>query len=249
MGKNQKLKEQRKLESLQKELKRDSRWRLARLIVSGIAVGTILGTLTFWGIKTINYNFFTKKNTATSKAKSYKTGDHKYSQAPDMQINAEKTYIAKFETASGNFEVTLNAKDAPKTVNNFVVLARDKFYDGLTFHRIVKDFMIQGGDPDGTGSGGPGYKFDDEKVVGDYTKGTIAMANSGKNTNGSQFFIMTGDYSGGKLPKDYVIFGKVTSGLDVVMKLNETKTIDNGSGEQSKPTDKVIIKKVTIEEK
>ena len=141
------------------------------------------------------------------------------------------------------------AKDAPKTVNNFVMLAKDKFYDGLTFHRIVKDFMIQGGDPAGTGSGGPGYKFNDEPVVGDYTQGTIAMANSGKNTNGSQFFIMTGDYSNGKLPKDYVIFGKVSSGLDVVKKLNETATTDNGSGEQSKPTEKVVISKVTIEEK
>ncbi len=223
---------------------------MARLIIGGIAAGTILGSLTFWGIKTIDWNFLSgKKATVTNQTKSYKTGDHKYSQVPDMQIDTEKSYIAKFETAQGNFEVALAAKDAPKTANNFITLARDKYYDGLTFHRIVKDFMIQGGDPDGSGSGGPGYKFDDETVVGDYTQGTIAMANSGKNTNGSQFFIMTGDYSGGKLPKDYVIFGKVTSGMDVVMKLNGTKTESGGSGENSKPSEKVVINKVTIEEK
>jgi cyclophilin family peptidyl-prolyl cis-trans isomerase len=249
MGKNQKIKEQRKIEGLQKELKKEARWRLFRMIASGVSVGIILGSVTFLGIKTMNLKLFPTKKATTTNAKSYKTGDHKYSQAPDMQIDAKKSYIAKFETPKGNFEVTLAAKDAPKTVNNFVTLAKDKFYDGLTFHRIVKDFMVQGGDPDGSGSGGPGYKFDDETVVGDYTQGTIAMANSGKNTNGSQFFIMTGDYSGGKLPKDYVIFGKVSSGLDVVMKLNETATTDGGSGEKSKPTEKVLISKVTVEEK
>ena len=180
--------------------------------------------------------------------KSYKTSSRTYSQAPDMQIDTSKTYVAKFETNDGNFEITLDAKDAPKTVNNFVVLAKDGYYDGLTFHRIVKDFMIQGGDPLGNGSGGPGYKFDDEKVVGDYTPGTVAMANSGANTNGSQFFIMTGDYSGGKLPKSYTIFGNVTSGMDVVNKINITPTVDNGQGEQSKPTTTVLINKVTIEE-
>lgn len=248
MGRNQKLKEQRKIEGLQKELKKEARWRLIRMIVSGVSVGIILGSVVFLGIKTMNLNLFPSKKEGST-VKSYKTGDHKYSQAPDMQIDTNKTYIAKFETAQGNFEVTLATKDAPKTVNNFVTLAKDKFYDGLTLHRIVKDFMIQGGDPDGTGSGGPGYKFDDETVVSDYTQGTIAMANSGKNTNGSQFFIMTGDYSGGKLPKDYIIFGKVSGGLEVVMKLNQTQTTDNGSGEQSKPIEKVVISKVTIEEK
>ncbi len=248
MGKNQRLKEQRKVEGLQKELKKEARWKLTRSIVSGISVGIILGSAAFLGVKTMNIKLFPAKKTETT-AKSYKTGDHKYSKAPDMQIDTDKSYLAKFETGQGTFEVTLAAKDAPKTVNNFVTLARDKYYDGLTFHRIVKDFMIQGGDPDGTGSGGPGYKFDDEKVVGDYAQGTIAMANSGKNTNGSQFFIMTGDYSGGKLPKDYVIFGKVTSGMDVVSKLNQTATEDNGSGESSKPLEKVMISKVTIETK
>lgn len=248
MGKSQKLKEQRKLEGLQKELKKEARWRLARSIASGVSVGVILGSLAFLGVKTMNLKLFPQKKTDTT-TKTYKTEERKYSQAPEMQIDTNKTYIAKFETAQGNFEVTLAAKDAPKTVNNFVTLVKDKFYDGLTFHRIVKDFMVQGGDPEGTGTGGPGYKFDDEPVVGDYTQGTIAMANSGKNTNGSQFFIMTGDYSGGKLPKNYNIFGHVSSGIESVMKLNGLSTVDNGSGEQSKPTDKVVITKITIEEK
>lgn len=175
--------------------------------------------------------------------------DKKWDKAPEMQIDAKKKYTAKVETSKGNIELELNAAETPKTVNNFVFLAREKFYDGVKFHRILKDFMIQGGDPEGTGGGGPGYKFDDEKFSGDYTPGTLAMANSGANTNGSQFFIMTGDYSGGKLPKNYVIFGKVTAGMDIVQKIAETPTLDNGQGEQSKPEEEVTITKITIEEK
>lgn len=245
MGKAEKLKEQRKIAKIQKQLTKERKVKTALLILVGIGLGALLGTGVYFGAKFVKSKFFPAKTT-TSQTENI---NRKYEKAPDMQIDITKTYVAKFETASGNFEVTMDAKDAPKTVNNFVFLAKNKFYDGLIFHRIVKDFMIQGGDPEGTGVGGPGYKFDDEPVVGDYTQGTIAMANSGKNTNGSQFFIMTGDYSGGKLPKDYVIFGKVTSGLDVVMKLNDTETTDNGQGEKSKPVAKVVINKVTIEEK
>lgn len=245
MGKAEKLKEQRKIEKVRKQLARENRLRFTAKVALGLLIGVILGTGLYFGVSYAKRKYFPTKN----KAKSYKTADRAYSQAPDMQIDTSKTYIAKFETNDGNFEITLNVKDAPKTVNNFVVLARDKFYDGLSFHRIVKDFMIQGGDPQGTGSGGPGYKFDDEKVVGDYTVGTVAMANSGANTNGSQFFVMTGDYSGGKLPKSYVIFGKVTAGLDIVEKIGATPTTDNGQGEQSKPVSVVTINKVTIEEK
>lgn len=246
MGKAEKLKELRKIEKVRKQLEKEKKFRLVGFIALGLALGAVLGSGVFLGVGFVKNKYFAAK---TSSAKSYKTGDRVYSRAPDMQIDTNKTYIAKFETNDGNFEITLNAKDAPKTVNNFVVLAKDKFYDGLTFHRIVKDFMIQGGDPSGNGSGGPGYKFDDEKAVGDYTIGTIAMANSGANTNGSQFFIMTGDYSGGKLPKNYVIFGSVTSGLDIVQKIGATPTTDNGQGEQSKPAPSVVINKVTIEEK
>lgn len=246
MGKAEKLKEQRKIEKVRKQLEKEKKFRLVGFVAIGVAIGAILGTGVYFGARFIKDKYFPAKAVAT---KSYKTGDRVYSQAPDMQIDTNKTYIAKFETNEGNFEIILNTKDAPKTVNNFVVLARDKFYDGLTFHRIVKDFMIQGGDPQGTGSGGPGYKFDDENIVGDYTPGTVAMANSGANTNGSQFFIMTGDHSGGKLSKNYVIFGSVTTGSEVVQKIGTLPTVDNGQGEQSKPTATVTINKVTIEEK
>lgn len=245
MGRAEKLKEQRKIEKIQKQLAKESRLRFAGKVAFGLLLGAILGTGLYFGASYVRGKYFPAKTST----KNYKTAGKTYSKAPDMQIDTNKTFIAKFETNDGNFEITLNAKDAPKTVNNFVVLARDKFYDGLTFHRIVKDFMIQGGDPEGTGTGGPGYKFDDEKIVGDYTVGTVAMANSGANTNGSQFFIMTGDYSGGKLPKNYVIFGNVSAGLDTVQKVGLTATIDNGQGEKSKPSTPVTINKVTIEEK
>jgi cyclophilin family peptidyl-prolyl cis-trans isomerase len=109
-------------------------------------------------------------------------------------------------------------------VNNFVFLARNKFYDGLKFHRVVADFVIQGGDPKGDGSGGPGYKFNDEPVKGEYTAGAVAMANSGPNTNGSQFFICTVDDSK-KLTKSYNLFGHVASGMDVVLKITQGDTM------------------------
>jgi cyclophilin family peptidyl-prolyl cis-trans isomerase len=122
---------------------------------------------------------------------------------------------ATIRTTKGDIEVQLFADDAPKAANNFLDLARKGFYDGVIFHRIVPGFVIQGGDPTGTGRGGPGYQFDDEPFKGDYERGTLAMANAGPNTNGSQFFICLADL-GGRLPKNYTIFGRVTKGLDVV---------------------------------
>ena len=245
MGRAEKLKQDRKIAKVQKQLGKERKIKFAAMVVVGVLIGSLFGSGVYFGVKYAKNKFFpTKQETAQTE-----NINRKYEKAPDMTIDTAKTYIAKFETNDGNFEITMNPKDAPNTVNNFVTLAKNKFYDGLTFHRIVKDFMIQGGDPDGTGGGGPGYKFDDETVVGDYTVGTVAMANSGANTNGSQFFIMTGDYSGGKLPKSYNIFGSVTSGLDVVQRLNTKETADNGQGEQSKPTSAVTINKVTIEEK
>jgi len=111
-----------------------------------------------------------------------------------MTIDPRKSYTATIETTVGTMTLELFASEAPKTVNNFVVLARDGFYDGVIFHRVIKGFMIQGGDPQGTGMGGPGYRFADEPVKRPYTRGTLAMANAGPNTNGSQFFIMHQDY-------------------------------------------------------
>ena len=168
-----------------------------------------------------------------------------YSAPPPMTIDAKKKYAATLETSKGTVTVELFASEAPNTVNNFVFLARDGFYDGTTFHRIVKDFMIQGGDPNGDGTGSPGYKFADEKVTRDYKRGIVAMANVGPDTNGSQFFIMHKDYD---LPKNYVIFGQVGQGIEVVDKIAETATVSGPGGEQSKPTEKITIIKASITE-
>jgi cyclophilin family peptidyl-prolyl cis-trans isomerase len=150
--------------------------------------------------------------------------NHTYSQAQNVTVGS-KVYCAGINTNRGLIVAELDPNLAPKTVNNFVFLAQNHFYDGLTFHRVISGFMAQGGDPTGTGSGGPGYSFADEPVKGDYTAGAIAMANSGPNTNGSQFFIVTADQTG-KLPKSYNLFGHVVKGLDVAQKLTPT---ENGS--------------------
>ncbi len=133
------------------------------------------------------------------------------------QIQHKKAVVV---TNKGTFTFELLADAAPKTVSNFVYLASNKFYDGLTFHRFVDGFVIQGGDPTGTGSGGPGYSFPDEPVVGEYTTGAVAMANSGPNTNGSQFFVTLADQTK-NLQKQYNLFGRVTEGMDVVQKLRQ----------------------------
>lgn len=162
---------------------------------------------------------------------------------PSMTIDPSKSYEATVTTDKGTVVIALEAKAAPNTVNNFVYLAKKGFYNGTIFHRVVKDFMIQGGDPTGTGSGGPGYKFADENLGGSYTRGTVAMANSGPNTNGSQFFIMHKDMDIDKL---YVIFGKVTTGMDVVDAI-ATATVHAGvSGEDSTPDLPVHITAIDI---
>jgi cyclophilin family peptidyl-prolyl cis-trans isomerase len=172
----------------------------------------------------------------------------KYSSAPPMTIDQNKEYTATMKTNYGDIVLQLFPKDAPLTVNNFVFLAREGFYDKVKFHRVVKGFMIQGGDPTGTGAGGPGYSFKDElPTTLNYTKGTIAMANAGPNTNGSQFFIMLADYSN-RLPKSYSIFGKVISGQDVVDKIGNVP-VTAKNGENSSPTVDVHIISVTITEK
>jgi len=137
-----------------------------------------------------------------------------YSSPPPMQIETNRTYHVVIKTNKGDIHLQLNPAEAPQTVNNFVALARDGFYDGVVFHRVEPRFVIQGGDPTGTGRGGPGYKFNDEPVRRPYKAGTVAMANSGKNTNGSQFFICLEDQP--SLPPNYTIFGDTISGMDVV---------------------------------
>ena len=163
-----------------------------------------------------------------------------------MLVDQNKTYIAKIKTTAGEMDISLNVKDTPVTANNFVFLAKKHFYDNVIFHRVLKGFMIQGGDPTGTGSGGPGYRFNDEPFTGEYTRGTIAMANSGANTNGSQFFIMHADYP---LPPNYVIFGKLVSGTQTLDAIAEAPVTFNEMREKSKPIDPVKIISIEIEEK
>lgn len=171
---------------------------------------------------------------------------------PESQIVNNKPvknfmHTITIETNKGTIVFETYDRDAPKTVENFVTLSDKKFYDNVIFHRIIKDFMIQGGDPTGTGTGGPGYKFADElnpetpSYKTGYVRGTVAMANSGPNTNGSQFFIMHKD---NPLPHSYTIFGKVVSGMDVVDAIASTKT-----DSKDKPIDDIVIKEVTVVEK
>jgi peptidyl-prolyl cis-trans isomerase B (cyclophilin B) len=156
-----------------------------------------------------------------------------YSAPPAMAIDPNKKYVATFDTSRGQIVCELFAKDAPKTVNNFVFLAREKFYDGTVFHRVIGDFMIQGGDPTGTGRGGPGYKFEDE-TKGNPNKhkvGSLSMANAGPNTNGSQFFIthVVTSHLDGK----HTVFGKVTHGQDVVNAVAQGDTLKSVSISES----------------
>ena len=156
-----------------------------------------------------------------------------YSSPPQMSIDSNKVYAATFDTSKGKIVVDLFAKEAPNTVNNFVFLARDGFYNGTKFHRVIPDFMIQGGDPEGTGRGGPGYKFADEFKGNPHKhqRGTLSMANAGPGTNGSQFFIthVKTDWLDGK----HTVFGQVRSGQEVV------DSVKQGD----------VLKSVTIEEK
>lgn len=141
-----------------------------------------------------------------------------YSSPPAMTIDPAAKYTATIETNYGNIVAELFPDQAPMTVNSFVFLAREGYFDGVKFHRVVNGFVIQTGDPTGTGAGGPGYRFPDEPVTLDYTAGTLAMANAGPNTNGSQFFITLADLTG-RLPKNYTILGRVSEGMDVVTKI------------------------------
>lgn len=162
---------------------------------------------------------------------------------PAMEIDPQKRYTGNISTSMGDLVVALDALQAPATVNNFVFLARQGYYDGVIFHRIIPGFMIQGGDPTGTGRGGPGYRFGDELPrPGQYEVGSVAMANAGPDTNGSQFFIVSGS-NGVSLPPQYSLFGKVVKGLDVVDQIEKVRT-----GANDRPVADVTINSVTITE-
>jgi cyclophilin family peptidyl-prolyl cis-trans isomerase len=168
---------------------------------------------------------------------------------PEMQIDKNKKYFATVDTSLGAFKIELFASETPITVNSLVFLSRQGYYNGIIFHRIIKTFMIQTGDPTGTGSGGPGYAFKDElPVKHQYETGIVAMANAGPNTNGSQFFVCTGDDSKNlnKYP-NYTQFGKVVEGMDNVQKIASVQVTSNGR-EVSQPVNPPFIKSITITE-
>ena len=169
-----------------------------------------------------------------------------YSAPPAMTLDDSKSYSATIKTNHGDNNVELFSADVPVTVNNFVFLAKEGFYKNGQFHRVIKDFMIQGGCPTGDGTGGPGYRFQDEPVTRSYVKGTLAMANAGPNTNGSQFFIVHGADVG--LPPNYTIFGNVTSGIDVLDAIATSPVTTGRSGEPSTPTTALEINDVEIQE-
>lgn len=160
-------------------------------------------------------------------------------------LNNNTNMIATIKTNKGDIKIEFYADDAPKTVENFITLAEKNYYDGVIFHRVIKGFMIQGGDPTGTGAGGPGYKFADElnpetqSYKNGYKRGVVAMANAGPNTNGSQFFIMHQDYP---LPNNYTIFGNVISGIEVVDAIAETETVPG-----DRPVEEIVMESVTID--
>ncbi len=224
-------------------------------IILGIVGVILVGLL---GLFAFNFFYANKITEASNNSLSQNNGSSVTSSGKEKGTNtimtqtansssniplADKDYKVTLETDAGKITV-LVTKATPKTTGNFVKLAKDGFYNGTIFHRVLKGFMIQGGDPRGDGTGGPGYKFEDEKFNAEYTKGIIAMANSGPNTNGSQFFIMHADSA---LPKNYTIFGKVVEGLDVVDKIATAEVSGNPySGERSKPVTPVKVNKVTV---
>ena len=178
-----------------------------------------------------------------NKGESTMSDEKVYSSMPEMSIDQSKSYTAVIQTSMGDLSVEFFSDTAPITVNNFISLSNDGYYDNIIFHRVISGFMIQGGDPSGTGHGEygkfPGYTFEDElNNQQPYEKGILAMANAGPNTNGSQFFIMHVDYP---LPYQYTIFGKVTAGLDVIDSIASVQT-----AEGDKPVEDVVILGVTV---
>ena len=162
---------------------------------------------------------------------------------PPMVIDPDRFYTATMVTSAGTMTISLDTAKAPVTVNNFVFLARWHYYDGVIFHRVIRDFVIQGGDPEGTGRGGPGYQFADELPgPGEYRVGSLVMANAGPDTNGSQFFVITGP-SGVSLPPAYALFGQVTEGLDVAAAIEAVPT-----GPNDRPVNDVVIESVVVSE-
>jgi cyclophilin family peptidyl-prolyl cis-trans isomerase len=233
---------------------------MGRLFIYLLILGTIIGGVIYamdWDKKTnssaslrdeLDIQAAMLKNTiSSSSGQNAQPAADKLKTPPpsSVLIDQNKNYAAVLHTSAGDIFIQLDARQTPVTVNNFVYLAGNKFYDNTVFHRVIKGFMIQGGDPLGNGTGGPDYKFADEKITGKYTRGTVAMANAGPNTNGSQFFILQKDYP---LQPNYVIFGKVVKGIEVVDKIADAAVNANEQGEKSQPVDPVVITSVEVGE-
>jgi len=212
------------------------------LILTLVPLAIIILLLTANDKNLISENPYEKEN-----EEIIKVTDKQNVTPPKIKLDITKQYKVILKTTEGSITIKVNPLDAPMASTNFVYLSKIDFYNDTIFHRVIKDFMIQGGDPLGDGSGSPGYTFNDEPVEGEYVRGTVAMANSGPNTNGSQFFIIVKDSP--NLPKNYTIFGKVIDGMDVVDKIAAGEVTDNGAGEISKPVLPVsIIETEVIEE-
>src|SRR5574340_1392351 len=206
-------------------MKKDN-WLIVAIV--GIVSIILLSVTVLYSKQIVNNKYFAAVVTPAEGMKKF--------DKPVMAVDLKKTYFVTLRTTVGDIAIELSVSKTPITVNNFIYLALKKYYDNTVFHRVVKDFMIQGGDPTGTGTGNPGYQFDDEKFDGTYTRGTVAMANSGPNTNGSQFFIVQKDSN---LPKNYVIFGRVIEGMEVVDKIANAPVGKSTGGELSNPLDPV----------
>ncbi len=197
--------------------------------------------VTIVGLLTIGYFVYTNRTKNTMKKDSASAN-----KLPFKLVDKNKKYQAVMETTEGTIVIELFADKTPVTVSNFVSLAKRGFYNDTSFHRVIENFMIQGGDPKGDGTGGPGYRFADEPFEGEYTRGTVAMANAGPDTNGSQFFIMHKDYP---LPKNYIIFGRVVEGIEVVDTLATAEvSVNPNTGENSSPVSIERILKVSVKE-
>lgn len=217
------------------------------IILSLIVVGILVfsGYYLFSNQKSTGNTLVTKTDSYSTSTPVMEDGSSITKEASVTKEDNKTKHMVTIETNYGKIVFETYDLDAPNTVKNFTTLAGKGFYNGLTFHRVIKGFMIQGGDPNGNGTGGPGYQFADElnpstsSYKAGYKKGVVAMANAGPNTNGSQFFIMTADYP---LPNNYTIFGKVVSGQDVVDKIANVQT-----GPNDKPTSPVTMTTVTVE--
>jgi len=216
------------------------------------AIGMVTAVLSTSGVAAVaqeDADAFVPEGCWSDDARSDEAGFPQWDSAPDMVIDEDATYVATVITNKGEMVFELNTEAAPHTVNNFVCLAANGFYDITPIHRVIAGFMVQGGDPTGTGTGGPGYRFEDELPGDDlnYVRGTLAMANAGPDTQGSQFFIVHDDLGDG-LEKNYTIFGQMTEGGEVLDDIADTPVIPGRSGEPSMPAEFLVIKEIRIQE-